>query len=69
MLLKKYYKVIYNLIFIIVNCCIKIIKYIFIIIRVNIVKLTKVFFNKIVLYFEILTNIISDKKFIFTNIF
>jgi len=69
LLLKKYYKVIYNLIFIIVNCCIKIIKYIFIIIRVNIVKLTKVFFNKIVLYFEILTNIISDKKFIFTNIF
>ncbi len=69
MLLKKYYKVIYNLIFIIVNCCIKIIKYIFIIIRVNIVKLTKVFFNKIVLYFEILTNITSDKKFIFTNIF
>jgi len=69
LLLKKYYKVIYNLIFIIVNCCIKIIKYIFIIIRVNIVKLTKVFFNKIVLYFEILTNITSDKKFIFTNIF
>ncbi len=69
MLLNKYYKIIYNSIFIIVNYCTKIIKYIFVTIRINIAKLTKVFFNKIILYFEILVNIINNNKFIFINIF
>jgi len=69
LLLNKYYKIIYNSIFIIVNYCTKIIKYIFVTIRINIAKLTKVFFNKIILYFEILVNIINNNKFIFINIF
>ncbi len=69
LLSNKYYKIIYNLIFIIVNCCTKIIKYIFIIIKINIAKLVKVFFNKIVLYFETLASIVSHKRFVFTNIF
>ncbi len=69
MLLNKYYKVIYNLIFIIVDYYTKIIRYIFIIIRINIAKLIKVFFNKIVLYFEISTNIVNNRKFVFTSIF
>jgi len=69
LLLSKYYKIVYNSIFIIVNCCTKIIKYISIIIRINIAKLAKVFFDKIVLYFEILANIVSNREFVFTNIF
>jgi len=69
LLLNKYYKIIYNSIFIIVDCYIKIIKYIFVITRINIVKLAKVFFNKIVLYFETLANIVNNRKFVFINIF
>jgi len=65
----KYYKVVYNLIFVIVNCYTKIVRYISITIRINIGKLAKVFFDKIVLYFEILANIVSDKRFVFTGIF
>ena len=68
-MLNKYYKTIYNSIFITINCYIKIVKYIFITIRINIVELTKIFFNKTVLYFEILAIIISNKKSIFTSIF
>ncbi len=59
----------YNLIFIIIDCYTKIIKYIFVIIRINIIELAKVFFDKIVLRFETLANIVSDKEFIFTSIF
>jgi len=58
-----------TLIFVIIDCYTKIIKYISIIIRINIAKLAKVFFDKIILCFEMLTNIISNKEFIFTSIF
>jgi len=57
------------LIFVIVDCCTKIIKYIFVITRIDIAKLAKIFFDKIVLRFETSTNIISDREFVFTNIF
>ncbi len=69
LLLNKYYKIVYNSIFVVVDCYTKIIRYIFVIIRINIAKLTKVFFNKIILYFEILANIVSNKKIVFPNIF
>ena len=69
MLLSKYYKIIYNSIFVIVDCYTKIVKYISIIIRINIIELAKIIFDKIVLYFEILTNIVNNRKFIFTSIF
>jgi len=69
LLLNKRYKVVYNSIFIIINRCTKIIKYIFIITRIDVAKLTKMFFNKIVLRFETLTSIISNKKFVFISVF
>ncbi len=69
MLLNKYYKVIYNSIFIIVDYYTKIIRYIFVIIRINIAKLVKVFFDKIVLYFETLANIVNNEKIVFTSNF
>ena len=62
-------KVVYNSIFIIVNCCTKIIKYIFVITRIDIAKLTKMFFDKIVLRFETLINIVNNKRFVFISIF
>jgi len=45
------------------------IKYIFVIIKIDVAKLAKVFFDKIVLRFETLINIVSDKRFIFTSVF
>jgi hypothetical protein len=55
LLLNKRRKVVYNLIFVIVNRCTKITKYIFVITRIDVAKLAKMFFNKIVLRFETLT--------------
>ncbi len=62
-------EVVYNLIFVIINRCIKMIKYILIITRINVAELTKVFFKKIVLRFNMLINIISDRDFVFTSAF
>ena len=53
----------------IVDKCIKMIKYISIIKIIDIAELTKVFFEKIVLRFDISNDIMSDKKFIFINAF
>jgi len=69
LLSNKRYKIVYNLIFVIVDCYTKIIKYIFVTIKINIAKLAKIFFDKIVLRFETLANIVSDKKFVFTSVF
>ena len=45
------------------------IKYILIIKKINVTELTKMFFKKIVLRFDISNEIINDKKFMFTNAF
>ncbi len=44
-------------------------KYILITTRIDVVELAKMFFDKIVLRFETLVSIISDKEFIFTSVF
>ncbi len=62
-------KVVYNSIFVVVDRYTKMIKYISIIIRIDVVELAKVFFDKIVLRFETLANIVSDKEFVFTSVF
>jgi len=65
----KRHEVVYNLIFVIVNRCTKITRYISIIIKIDVAKLAKVFFDKIVLRFETLASIVSDKEFVFTSVF
>ena len=62
-------KIVYNLIFVIIDKCIKMIKYLLIIIKIDAAKLTNVFFKKIVLHFNMSTNIVNDKNFLFINIF
>ena len=57
--------VIYDVIFVIINKCTKMIKYLLMIIKIDVAKLTKLFFEKIVLYFDMLTNIVNNKKFLF----
>jgi len=62
-------EIVYNLIFVIVDRCTKITRYIFIITRIDVAKLAKMFFDKIVLCFETLANIVSDKEFVFISVF
>ena len=62
-------KVVYNSIFVIIDKCIKIIKYLSIIIKIDVAKLTNVFFKKIVLHFDMSANIVNDKNFLFINVF
>ena len=61
--------VIYNAIFVVIDECIKIIKYLSMIIKIDVAKLTKLFFEKIILHFNISADIFNDKDFLFINIF
>ena len=61
--------VIYDIILMIIDRCTKTIKYLSMIIKIDVAKLTKVFFEKIVLRFDMLTNIVNDKNFLFINAF
>ena len=62
-------KVIYNSIFVIIDKCTKMIKYLSMIIKIDVAKLTNIFFKKIILHFDMSANIINDKNFLFINIF
>ena len=61
--------VVYNAIFAIIDKCTKMIKYLSRNIKIDVAKLTKVFFEKIVLHFDISTDIVNDQNFLFINVF
>ena len=61
--------VINNIIFMIIDKCTKMIKYLSMIIKIDVAKLTKLFFEEIVLRFDMSTDIINDRNFLFTNAF
>ena len=61
--------VVYNIIFVIVDKCTKMIKYLSMIIKINVAKLMKLFFEQIVLRFDMLTDIVNDKNSLFINAF
>ena len=61
--------VIYDAILIIVDKCTKMIKYWSVIVKIDVAKLTKLFFEKIVLHFDISADIINNKNFLFINVF
>ena len=61
--------VVYDSILMIINRYIKMIKYISIIKKIDVAKLTKVFFEEIVLHFNMSDEIVNDKNFVFTNEF
>ena len=69
LLLNKLKNVIYNVILMIINRFTKIIKYLFIKITIDIVTLTKMFYNKIIYRYNILNDIVNDRDFIFINNF
>ena len=67
--LNKKRGVVYDSILIIIDRYIKMIKYVSIIKKTDIAELTKMFFKKIILRFNISDEIINDKKFVFINAF
>ena len=69
LLLNKKRDVVYNSILMIIDQYIKMIRYVLIIKKIDVAKLTKMFFKKIVLCFNISSKIVSDRKFVFTNAF
>ena len=62
-------KIVYNLILVIIDKCTKMIKYLSINMKIDVSKLTNVFFEKIVLHFNISADIVNDKNFLFINVF
>ena len=62
-------KIVYNLILVIVDKCIKMIKNLSIIIKIDVAKLTNVFFEKIILHFDMSADIVNDKNSLFINVF
>ena len=69
LLSSKRENIMYNAILVIVNKCIKTIKYLLMIIKIDVAELTKLFFKKIVLHFDISADIVNSKNFLFINIF
>ena len=67
--LSKRGDVVYDAILVIVDRCIKIIKYLSIIIKIDVAELTKLFFDQIVLRFGMSAGIVSDKDFLFISAF
>ena len=67
--LSKRKEVIYDFIFVIVNRCIKIIRYISTTIKCDVAELTKIFFIEIVFKFNMFNNIVNDREFVFIFVF
>ena len=69
LLSSKRENVVYDIILMIIDKCIKMIKYLSMIIKIDFAKLIKLFFEKVVLYFNISADIVNDKNSLFINIF
>ena len=63
----KHKNYVYDVCLIIVNKYTKMILYIFVMKKINVVDLIEILFEKIVLMFEMSINIIFDRKSMFTN--
>ena len=61
--------VIYNAILVIIDKYTKMIKYLAMIIKIDVAKLIKLFFEQIVLRFNMSADIVNNKNFLFMNIF
>ena len=67
--LNKYKNVVYNVILVIINRYIKMIKYLFMFIIIDAAALTKLFFIKIVYRYDMFYNIVNDRDFMFISVF
>ena len=69
LLFNKYKNVIYNVILVMIDRYIKIIRYLFIFIIIDVAALTKLFFIKIIYRYDMSYDIVNDRDFIFINVF
>ena len=53
----------------IINRFIKMIKYLFIKITIDVVTLMKIFYNEIIYYYNMLNDIVNNRDFVFINSF
>ena len=65
----KYKNVVYNVILVIINRYIKIIKYLFMFIIIDAVALTKLFFVEIIYRYDMFYDIVNDRGFVFISAF
>ena len=69
LLLSKRKDIVYDFIFVIVDCCTKMARYISIIIKLDAAKLTKIFFIEIVFIYDMFEKIVSDRRSLFISVF
>ena len=67
--LNKYKNVVYNVIFVIINRYIKMMRYLFMFIIIDIATLTKLFFIEIIYHCNMFYNIVNNREFVFINVF
>ena len=65
----KYKNVVYDVILVIINRYIKVIRYLFIFIIVDVVALAKLFFIEIVYRYDMFYDIVNDRDFMFISVF
>ena len=67
--LNKYKSVVYNVILVMIDRYIKMIKYLPMFIIIDAAALTKLFFVEIVYRYDMSYNIVNDRDSVFTNVF
>ena len=67
--LNKYKNVVYDVILVMINRYIKMIRYLFVFIIIDIAALTKLFFIKIIYRYDMFYDIINDRGSVFTSVF
>ena len=65
----KYKNIVYNVILVMINRYIKMIRYLFIFIIIDVVALTELFFVEIVYRYDMFYNIVNDRGFMFISVF
>ena len=65
----KYKNVVYDVILVMINRYIKMIKYLSVFIIIDVAALTKLFFTKIVCRYDISYDIVNDRDSVFINVF
>ena len=67
--LNKYKNVVYNVILVMIDRYIKMIKYLSVFIIIDAAALTELFFIKIIYRYDIFYNIVNNRDFVFINVF
>ena len=69
LLFNKYKNVVYDVILVMINRYIKMIKYLFVFIIIDAVALTELFFIEIIYRYDMFYDIVNDRGFVFISVF